>query len=79
MHEILPQLNQVYMGISLNGGTSTPHFTPQVLIIFSLVNPWLLGKPTILGLGNPYMVCLTSNLQLLKLCRHMQIYMYVYQ
>jgi len=35
------------MGVSLNGGY--PHFTPQVLIIFSRKTPWFLGKPTILG------------------------------
>ena len=29
-----------------------PHFTPQVMIIFSRKTPWLLGKPTILG--NPH-------------------------
>ena len=37
------------MGVSLNGG-KTPHFTPQVLIIFSRKPMGLLGKPTILGL-----------------------------
>ena len=37
-----------HIGVSLNGGY--PHFTPQVLIIFSRKNPLkLLGKPTILG------------------------------
>ena len=35
------------MGVSLNGGT--PHFTPQVMIIFSRKTHGLLGKPTILG------------------------------
>ena len=34
------------MGVSLNGGT--PNLHPK-MIIFSRKNPWLLGKPTILG------------------------------
>ena len=36
----------VYVGVSLNGGTPISH--PK-MIIFSRKNPWLLGKPTILG------------------------------
>ena len=36
-----------------------PHFTPQVLIIFSRKTPWkLLGKPTILGTPHIYIYIL---------------------
>ena len=33
-----------YMGVSLNGGTVVPHFTPQVLIIFRRKTPMVVGE-----------------------------------
>ena len=42
-------LGEEYLGVSLNGGT--PHFTPQVLIIFSRIFPWLFGTTS---LGKPH-------------------------
>ena len=42
----------LYMGVSLNGGFS-PHFTSQVLMIFSRKNPWVCWGN---NLGNTHIV-----------------------
>ena len=54
--QILPKYyhsHWTHVGVSLNGG-KTPHFTPQVLIIFSLENPLVVLGTSILG--TPHML-----------------------
>ena len=53
----------IYVGVSLNGGTpKTPQYDH-----FSLENPWLLGKPPILG--NPHVVIWNFERQAFRFTR----------